>query len=168
MLLVVLVACGAEVSQQLLAEVPPHSQSRDPQQDKRPPAVQASNHDINARFVKEWSERITGRENEPSARVFKNIQLELFKGVPAGLLLRVMSDGYASALGVACTHCHVEEDFASDSKRPKRAAREMAVMHRMINEQLARMQNLETRPQDRAINCSTCHRGAIDPMATDR
>ena len=34
---------------------------------------------------------------------------------------------------------HVEEDFSSDDKRQKRAAREMAKMHRMINEQLGRM-----------------------------
>ncbi len=75
-----------------------------------------------------------------------------------------MNGGYSRALGVACTHCHVEQDFASDDKRPKRAAREMAVMHKMINEQLGKMQNLETKPDLRAINCSTCHRGAITPM----
>ena len=66
------------------------------------------------------------------------------------------------ACGVAT--CHVEQDFASDDKRPKRAAREMAVIHRMINDQLAKMQNLELKPEERFINCSTCHRGAINPM----
>jgi formate-dependent nitrite reductase cytochrome c552 subunit len=71
-------------------------------------------------------------------------------------------------LGVTCTHCHVEQDFSSEDKRPKRAAREMAVMHRMINEQLKKMENLETKVEDRAINCTTCHRGAINPMASSR
>jgi hypothetical protein len=44
----------------------------------------------------------------------------------------------------------------------------MAAMHRMINEQLKKMQNLESKAEGRAINCSTCHRGAINPMASDR
>ena len=79
-----------------------------------------------------------------------------------------MNAAYSRALGVSCTHCHVEQNFASDDKRPKRAAREMAAMHRMIIEQLGKMQNLETKAQERAINCSTCHRGAINPMATER
>ena len=79
-----------------------------------------------------------------------------------------MESGYSRALGVTCLHCHVERNFASDDKRPKRAAREMAAMHRMINQQLAKMENLESNPQNRAINCSTCHRGAINPMAGER
>jgi hypothetical protein len=78
-----------------------------------------------------------------------------------------MNLGYSRALGVACTHCHVEQDSSSDEKRPKRAAREMAAMHRAINDQLRKMQNLEPNP-NRAINCTTCHRGAIDPTASDR
>jgi hypothetical protein len=115
--------------------------------------------------VKQISDRIAGHENEPAEQVFKNVQW--FKGTPAGRLLLIMNLGYSRALGVNCTHCHVEQDFSSDDKRPKRAAREMAAMHRMINDQLKKMQNLEPKP-NRAINCSTCHRGAIDPMATDR
>ena len=76
-----------------------------------------------------------------------------------------MNGGYSRALGVACTHCHVEQDLSSDDKRPKRAAREMAVMHKMINDQLGKMQNLEIKPEERFINCSTCHRGQINPTA---
>jgi len=52
-------------------------------------------------------------------------------------------------------------DFSKDDKRTKRAAREMAAMHFTINQQLAKMQNLEPNPQGHFINCSTCHRGAI-------
>ena len=83
--------------------------------------------------------------------------------MPAETFLVIMNVGYSRALGVRCTHCHVEQDFASDEKRPKRAAREMAVMHRMINGQLRQMQNLEPPPDKRSINCFSCHRGAIDP-----
>jgi hypothetical protein len=145
------------------------SQQEQPQTAPKPqPSVTPSrpvnpNQEINNRFVKQFSERVAGRENEPAGRVFKNIQLDWFKSVPAGRFLGIMNGGYARALGVSCTHCHVEQDFASDDQRPKRAAREMASMHRMINERLDKMQNLTQRPQDRPINCVTCHRGAISP-----
>jgi Photosynthetic reaction centre cytochrome C subunit len=133
-----------------------------------PPAAQAreSTQEINDRYVKQIADRIAGHQSDPAEQVFKNIQW--LKGVPAERLLLIMNLGYSRALGVSCTHCHVEADFSSDDKRPKRAAREMAAMHRMINDQLKKMQNLETPAPQRAINCSTCHRGAIDPVASER
>ncbi|MBW8879201.1 MAG: c-type cytochrome [Acidobacteria bacterium] len=145
-------------------------QSADPKPQLTPtaPARDNTNQEINDRYVQQVLQKIAGRENEPAGKVFKNVQIAWFKSVPAGRFLRIMNGGYSRALGVSCTHCHLEQDFASDDKRPKRAAREMAAMHRMINEQLGRMQNLETKPQERAINCSTCHRGAVNPMASER
>jgi photosynthetic reaction center cytochrome c subunit len=122
--------------------------------------------EANDRFVQQILEKIAGRENDPTEQVFKNVQS--FKGMPAKRLLLIMNRGYSRALGVACTHCHVENDFASDDKHEKRAAREMMTMHRMINEELKKMKNLEDKPEDRAINCSTCHRGAVNPMESDR
>jgi hypothetical protein len=44
----------------------------------------------------------------------------------------------------------------------------MAAMHRMLFEQLRTIQNLEPKPEEVAINCSTCHREAINSMAADR
>ena len=42
--------------------------------------------------------------------------------------------------------------------------REMAVMHRMINQELGKMQHIRTpATQNRAINCATCHRGVAIP-----
>lgn len=119
--------------------------------------------EINDRFVAELQKQIAGHEQEPAEKVFKNVQD--MKAAPAGRFLLIMNLGYSKALGVACTYCHVESDFSSDDKRPKRAAREMAGMHSGINQQLAKMQNLAPNPQGHFINCSTCHRGAIDPMA---
>jgi len=131
---------------------------------QQPSAAQDNpNKEINDRFVKQLSEKIAGREKEPAEKVFKNIQIPLLKTVPAARFLTIMNLGYSRALGVACTHCHVEQDFASDDKRPKGAAREMAAMHKMINDQLAKMQNLDLKPAERFINCSTCHRGSINP-----
>lgn len=117
----------------------------------------------NDAWVAKISEQIKGHEQEPAGKVFKNVHI--MTNAPAARFLLIMNLGYSRALGVTCTHCHVEEDFSSDDKRPKRAAREMAAMHRSINDQLAKMQNLDANPQGHFINCSTCHRGAIDPMA---
>ena len=126
-------------------------------------AQETSPQEANDRYARQISERIAGRENEAAGKVFKNIQLEWFKEIPAARLIAIMNLGYSRALGVSCTHCHVEQDFSSDEKRPKKAAREMAVMHRSINDQLRKLQNLELEPEKRLINCSTCHRGAINP-----
>jgi hypothetical protein len=132
------------------------------------PASDLLAQEVNDRFVREWSDRIKGREDEPAERVFKNIRLDWLKSTPAGQFLSIMDGGYARALGVRCTHCHAEQDFASDDKRAKRAAREMATMHWNINQHLARMQNLKSSTDERAINCATCHRGAIDPHESQR
>ncbi len=121
------------------------------------------NQETNDRLAKQIMEKIAGHENDPAEKVFKNIKIPVLKNAPAGRFVRIMNLGYSRALGVACTHCHVESDFASDDKRPKRAAREMADMHKAINDQLQKMQNLDLKPEQRFINCSTCHRGAINP-----
>jgi hypothetical protein len=119
--------------------------------------------ETNDRFVRDWTTRIAGREMEPAGKVFQNVRLEWFKHIPAGQFLDIMNGGYAKALGVRCTHCHDDQDFSSDAKRPKRAAREMAVMHWDINQRLRRMENLKSSENDRLINCATCHRGKVDP-----
>ena len=82
---------------------------------------------------------------------------------PASRLLLIMNLGYSRALGVNCKYCHVEEDFSKDDKRQKRAAREMALMHFSINQELAKMRELDPNPQGHFINCSTCHRGSAKP-----
>jgi hypothetical protein len=126
-------------------------------------APEPSTQEINDRFEQEIAERIAGREHEPAGKVFKNIRIEWLKPIPARQLLDIMNGGYARALGVRCTHCHLESDFSSDDKRPKRAAREMATMHWTINQTLRKMKELKSEPEDRLINCATCHRGQISP-----
>jgi photosynthetic reaction center cytochrome c subunit len=121
------------------------------------------NQETNDRIAKQVAEAIAGHEKEPAEQVFKNIQS--LKGMPAERLVRVMNMGYSRALGVSCMHCHVEADFSSDEKRPKRAAREMMAMNKAINEQLRGLKNLEGKPEEKFVNCSTCHRGQVDPNA---
>lgn len=131
------------------------------------PDPKGSNKEVNDQYVRRLMERIAGREKDPAEKVFKNIQIPWLKSVPADRFLAIMNFGYSRALGVACTHCHATHDFSSDDKRPKRAAREMAVMHHMINDQLRNMRNLELPPDKRSINCFSCHRGGIDPTKTE-
>jgi hypothetical protein len=121
---------------------------------------------INDRMEAAVLARIAGHEREPASQVFSNITLPHLRNVPAANLVGIVNGGYAKALGVTCTHCHVAGNFASDDKRPKRAEREMAMMHFGINQQLLKMENLATQPpQDRFINCMTCHRGAVNPRS---
>jgi hypothetical protein len=112
---------------------------------------------VNQGYLDTFNRLIAGHESEPAGHVFKNVQF--LKATPARTLLVIMNVGYAQALGVTCEHCHVADDFASDDKRPKRAAREMQAMHKMINDRLATL--TETTGDVKAINCSTCHRGSI-------
>ena len=128
-----------------------------------PPGLQNPNQETNDQIAKKITDAIAGHENEPAETVFKNIQS--LKGMPAGRLVRVMNMGYSRALGVTCMHCHAEADFSSDDKRPKRAAREMMAMNKAINEQLRGLKNLEGKPEEKFVSCSTCHRGHVDPNA---
>ena len=164
LLLVIVAYGGAAYRRAGISDPSQQSIAADPKTDAAGRAQSASVQEINDRFVKQVSEHIAGSEDEPAERVFKNIKW--LKGVPAGQFLRIMDAGYSRALGVNCSYCHDTRDFSSDNQRPKRAAREMALMHRMINGQLRQMKNLDTKTNsaDRAINCGTCHRGKINPL----
>ena len=110
-------------------------------------------------YVTEVLASIKGKENRPAGEVFKNVKL--LRDVPAVRLLRMMDAGYSRALGVDCTHCHVEQRWEADEKRAKLAAREMIVLTTKINDQLVQMENIDnTEP---AVNCTTCHRGYVKP-----
>lgn len=117
----------------------------------------------NDRMMEEVLAKVGDKASLPASQVFQNVSV--MPNAPVRHFLIIMNQGYAKALGVRCTHCHVEGNFASDDKRPKRAAREMAAMHRMINDRLQAMENLDLPKANRFINCSTCHRGTINPLA---
>jgi Photosynthetic reaction centre cytochrome C subunit len=62
---------------------------------------------------------------------------------------------FKAALGVECTFCHVQGDFASDEKPQKEMARKMIVMAREINANF---------PDGKIhVTCYTCHRGSTEP-----
>lgn len=104
--------------------------------------------------------KIAGRENQPAESVYKNIKL--FKGQPAGRVLRIMAMGFDPALGVSCSHCHVVGEYDKEDKPTKQIARDMAAMVTAINTQyLANIKNL--RSPNPSVSCSTCHRGQTRP-----
>jgi len=107
---------------------------------------------------------IKGKENLPAGEVFKNVKL--LKTMPAGRFLRVMDMGYARALGVDCEHCHSEDRWEADEKRPKLAAREMTVMTEEINKTLATLEHIDN--SEATVNCTTCHRGYVKPATQMR
>ena len=80
---------------------------------------------------------------------------------------------FSLALGVRCSHCHVEterdgrveRDMASDAKPEKRVAREML---RMVGDINARLATLPERADPAvAVRCATCHRGAALPRTLE-
>ena len=155
-LLVTIVSCAAA------APKPAQRDSQDAAGATAAPQA-PSTQEVNDRFERKILQEIAGKADKPAGDVFQNVQIEWLRNVPARNLLDIMNFGYSKALGVTCSHCHDTDAFANDDKRPKRAAREMAVMHHSINDQLRKMRNLETPPADRPINCFTCHRGKVNP-----
>jgi hypothetical protein len=103
---------------------------------------------------------IKGKEDQPAETIFKNVRI--LKGVPAGKFLDTM-EGFSHALGTNCKKCHDTENFASDDKKEKKAAREMIQMTQDINDKY-----LKAMPEmDRGsyVGCFTCHRGQSNPNA---
>src|SRR5262245_5656863 len=95
-----------------------------------------------------------------------NLQV-LPKDTPRAQLILVMR-GFASALGVRCTHCHVGKDpddlksfdFASDEKEAKRIAR---AMMKMTDEVDTRLLPQIGRTPSVKVECMTCHHGLRKP-----
>jgi len=111
-------------------------------------------------LMNEVLQHIAGRENAPAESVFKNIKM--FKGFPAGRLMRVMNYGWGRGLGTQCQHCHVLGHWADEDKAPKQIARDMGVMVDSINTALLpRIKNLHS--EHPRVNCTTCHRGKVIP-----
>jgi len=84
--------------------------------------------------------------------VFKNIQV--LKGVPSDQVIPTMRV-IASALGVRCGFCHVENHFDEDAKPPKEVARTMMRMMSSINQN-----HFEGA---REVTCYSCHHGSPKP-----
>ncbi len=102
-----------------------------------------------------WPERIANAQVLPA-------------DIGAERLRRTMV-GFARALGVRCTFCHVgpdgapltQLDFASDANPHKNIARGMMRMTQRLNaETLPAIVGPSEQPR---VTCFTCHRGATEP-----
>ena len=63
---------------------------------------------------------------------------------------------FRAALGVQCTFCHVQGNFASDENPKKEIARKMILMTKEINSTNFPSGNMH-------VSCYMCHRGAEEP-----
>jgi tetratricopeptide (TPR) repeat protein len=97
-----------------------------------------------------------------------NLQV-LPKSTPMDSLVNMMG-AFTRALGVRCSHCHVQKegqtfeqmDFSLDDNPRKNTARAMLRMVAAINaDHLARLDN--RRQPDIRVTCATCHRGVVEP-----
>ena len=95
-----------------------------------------------------------------------NLQI-LPKDIPRPQLIQTMQS-ISAALGVQCNYCHVQEgrggrnDMASDEKATKKAARNMLVLTREINEKVPDAVSKAADGTTR-VGCATCHRGVANP-----
>jgi hypothetical protein len=95
-----------------------------------------------------------------------NLQI-IPKDAPRPQVIAAMQQISAS-LGVQCNYCHVQEgrggrnDFASDEKPTKKAARGMMLLAREINSKLPEAVGKSADATTR-VGCSTCHRGVPIP-----
>ncbi len=99
---------------------------------------------------------IAGRENEPAGQVFKNVKLH--RQMPAKEFLTMMDEQYGRGLGMTCTNCHMDNDYASDERKNKVISRQMERMQRDIDAKyIAKVKELDDpRPK---VTCVMCHRG---------
>src|SRR5262245_42016295 len=69
---------------------------------------------------------------------------------------------FNEALGVQCTYCHVEGDFAADTNPKKEIARKMIAMARLIDTSFP--SSVGVFPDGyHEVDCLTCHRGNVKP-----
>jgi hypothetical protein len=99
-------------------------------------------------------------------QTFTNLQV-LPKDIQRPQLVATMR-GFAGALGVRCTHCHVGPDnlqgmdFATDEKESKKVARTMLRMVRGINADVVGALPAADPPRQQ-VTCLTCHRRETKP-----
>jgi tetratricopeptide (TPR) repeat protein len=102
----------------------------------------------------------------PAQPPMTNLQF-IPKDTPRPQLIQAMQ-AIAASLGVQCNYCHVQEgrggrnDFATDEKPTKKAARGMMLLTREINEKLPPSISKSSEATTR-VGCATCHRGVPIP-----
>jgi len=90
---------------------------------------------------------------------------------PAGKNLKLLDpksdisfvmQSFNEALGVQCTYCHAEGDFAADGNPKKEMARKMIGMVRLIDTSFPSSAGVFPDGYHE-VDCMTCHRGSVKP-----
>jgi len=76
--------------------------------------------------------------------------------------IRFVMQSFNEALGVRCTYCHVEGDFAADTNPKKEMARKMIAMARLIDTSFPSSTGVFPAGYHE-VDCITCHRGSAKP-----
>src|SRR5882762_6774014 len=76
--------------------------------------------------------------------------------------IRFVMQSFNEALGVQCTYCHVQGDFAADTSPKKEIARKMIAMVRIIDTSFPSSAGVFPDGYHE-VDCSTCHRGSVKP-----
>ena len=76
--------------------------------------------------------------------------------------IRFVMQSFTQALGVQCTYCHVQGDFASDANPKKDIARKMIAMVRQSDTFFASSTGVYPAGYHE-VDCGTCHRGTTKP-----
>jgi hypothetical protein len=79
--------------------------------------------------------------------------------------IRFFMQGINEALGVQCTYCHVQGDFAADTNPKKEMARKMIAMVRLIDTSFPSSAGVFPEGYHE-VDCITCHRGSVKPETT--
>jgi tetratricopeptide (TPR) repeat protein len=110
-----------------------------------------------------------GRANE---QPMTNLQVWP-KDTPRAQVIQTMN-AFNDSLGVECTYCHVQGNFASDEKREKRVARQMILLRDSINVMMGAIVGKPAGAGPTAedglpgapvrVLCRSCHRGLPIPL----
>jgi len=76
--------------------------------------------------------------------------------------IRFTMQNFTEALGVQCTYCHVQGDFAADTNPKKETARKMISMVRLIDTTFPSSTGVFPDGYHE-VDCITCHRGSTKP-----
>jgi molybdate transport system substrate-binding protein len=87
----------------------------------------------------------------------KNLKL-----LAANTDIRFVMEAFNEALGVQCTYCHVQGDFAADTNPKKEIARKMIAMVRLVDTSFPSTAGVFPDGYHE-VDCSTCHRGSVTP-----
>jgi hypothetical protein len=98
-----------------------------------------------------------GRAGGPPPPAPKNLKV-----LPADTEILFAMKTFNEALGVQCTYCHVQGDFASDANPKKEIARTMIAMLKQIDMSFPSTTGVFPGGYHE-VDCTTCHRGQAKP-----